>query len=275
MIKINGKEVAVEHFLDGTQRMTKVEMPNDEYTDIVIDWHYQCDEELLTIYYLVNHMRANGFRGKYILEMPYAINGRMDRVKSHSEVFTLKWSCKLINDLKFDRVFILDPHSNVTPALLDNVVAGYPAKYINEAIEKVGKDNLILYYPDAGAHKKYHELFPDMPFCYGKKDRDWNTGKIKGVIVENEMNLDLTGKTILMIDDIIAYGGTMHYGANKLKELGVGKIYAYATHTELSVLDEQEGKLKKSLENGVVEQLFTTDSIFTGKHNKITVMKSG
>ena len=67
----------------------------------------------------------------------------------------------------------------------------------------------------------------------------------------------------------------MHYGANKLKELGVGKIYAYATHTELSVLDEQEGKLRKSLESGVVEQLFTTDSIFTGKHDKITVMKIG
>ena len=89
------------------------------------------------------------------------------------------------------------------------------------------------------------------------------------------MNLDLTGKTILMIDDIIAYGGTMFYGAHKLKEIGVGKIYAYATHTELSILDEKEGKLKKALEVGVVEQLFTTDSIFTGKHDKITVMKIG
>lgn len=275
MIKINGKKVDVEHFLDGTQRMTKLEMPNNEQEDLVFDWHYESDEELLTLYYLVNHMRANGYNGKYVLEMPYVINGRMDRVKSRSEVFTLKWSSQLINSMHFDRVLILDPHSNVTPALIDNVSVGYPAKFVYEAITKIGKDNLVLYYPDSGAQKKYHEIFPDMPFCYGKKDRDWNTGKIKGVIIENEMNIDFTGKTILMVDDIIAYGGTMFYGAHKLKEIGVGKIYAYATHTELSVLDEKEGKLKKALEGGVVEQLFTTDSIFTGKHEKITVMHIG
>ena len=39
-----------------------------------------------------------------------------------------------------------------------------------------------------------------------------------------------------MIDDIISYGGTMYYSAKKLKELGVGKIYAYATHVENSLI---------------------------------------
>ena len=272
MIKLNEKEIVVEHFLDGTQRLTKVDMPANEHDNIHITWHYQSDEELLTIYYLVNHLRSNGYFGKYILTMPYAINARMDRVKSEREIFTLKWSSQLINEMKFDRVYILDPHSNVTPALLNNVVAAYPAKQIVEVINKVGKDNLVLYYPDGGAHKKYHELFPDMPFCYGKKDRDWNTGKINGVIIENEMKIDLTGKKILMIDDIIAYGGTMYYGAHKLKDCGVGDIYAYATHTELSVLDKEYGKLKQALETGVVKKLYTTDSIFTGEHEKIEVL---
>ena len=71
-----------------------------------------------------------------------------------------------------------------------------------------------------------------------------------------------------MFDDIISYGGSMYYGALKLKELGVDKIYAYASHTENSILDKEKGTLIKLLE----ERLFTTSSLFTGKHEKITVL---
>ena len=76
-----------------------------------------------------------------------------------------------------------------------------------------------------------------------------------------------------MIDDIISYGGSLYYSAKVLKECGVDRIYAYASHTENSVLDREKGTLIKSLEDGTVERLFTTDSLFTGKHDKITVME--
>ena len=76
-----------------------------------------------------------------------------------------------------------------------------------------------------------------------------------------------------MIDDIVAYGGSLYYSANTLKNWGVDKIYAFVTHTENSVLNREKGTLIKSLENNTVERLFTTDSIFTGKHEKITVME--
>ena len=99
-----------------------------------------------------------------------------------------------------------------------------------------------------------------------------NSGNILGLEIRNN-GIDLTDKTILMIDDIIAYGGSLFYSANTLKELGVGKIYAYATHTENSILDKDKGTLIKSLENNTVERLFTTNSLFSGNHEKITVME--
>ena len=76
-----------------------------------------------------------------------------------------------------------------------------------------------------------------------------------------------------MIDDIISYGGSLFHSAKTLKDLGVGKIYAYATHTENSVLDKEKGTLIKSLEDGTVERLFTTNSLFRGKHDKITCVE--
>jgi ribose-phosphate pyrophosphokinase len=51
------------------------------------------------------------------------------------------------------------------------------------------------------------------------------------------------------------------------------KVYAYATHCENSVLDNEKGTLIKDLDNNTVERLFTTDSLFTGKHEKIKVME--
>ena len=59
----------------------------------------------------------------------------------------------------------------------------------------------------------------------------------------------------------------------ELKKAGAEKIYAYATHTENSVLDREKGTLRKALEDGTVENVFTTNSLYTGKHEKIVVME--
>ena len=131
---------------------------------------------------------------------------------------------------------------------------------------------MILYFPDEGAAKRYSDMFPKYKYCYGEKKRDWDTGKILGLDIKSN-GINLSGKTVLMIDDIIAYGGSLYYSANALKDNGVDKIYAFATHTENSILDRERGTLIKSLENSTVERLFTTDSIFTGNHEKITVME--
>lgn len=275
MIKINEEEIIIEHFPDRTQRLNC--LPNvNKISDIPFLWKYESDEELVTLFYLVEHLRNNDFSGRFVLYLDFVPNGRMDRVHYEDEVFTLKYFCKVINSLQFSKVIILDPHSNVTPALLDNVVVRYPTKYIETVLEWIKEDcrkNIILYFPDYSAMKKYSQMIEKIPFIYGSKKRDWDTGKILGIDIVNEMNLDLSGKTILMIDDLVSYGGSMKYGADKLKELGVDKIYAYATHTENSILDREKGTLIKSLENNTVERLFTTNSLFSGKHDKITVLE--
>lgn len=206
--------------------------------------------------------------------MNYLPNARMDRIHEKDEVFTLKSFADVINWLNFDLVEILDVHSNVGAALINNVIIETPEIYINEVIRRIEKDNtdLILYFPDEGAAKRYSNMFSKYKYCYGEKKRDWDTGKILGLDIKSN-GINLSGKTVLMIDDIIAYGGSLYYSANTLKDNCVDKIYAFATHTENSILDREKGTLIKLLENNTVERLFTTDSIFTGNHEKITVME--
>lgn len=275
MIKVNGEEIKIEHFPDGTQRLNI----NCEYLEkqYIVSWVYEKEEELSTLIYITKHLRNLPYTmdnsQRIYLVLSYLPNARMDRVKSYDEVFTLKYFCDVINWLNFDVVQILDVHSSVGAALLDRVNVLSPRDYINNAIYQIEKDDseLILFFPDEGCVKRLSDMFPKYKWVSSQKKRDWETGKILGLdIITN--GVDLNGKTILMCDDIVAYGGSFKYSADKLKELGAGKIYAYATHTENSVLDREKGTLIKSLEDGTVERLFTTDSLFTGKHEKITIV---
>ena len=68
MISIFNKEIKVNHFPDGTQMLLDVDYNKflGSYTNIIpcgvpficsIDWFYESDEECMTLWYLVNHIR--------------------------------------------------------------------------------------------------------------------------------------------------------------------------------------------------------------------------
>src|ERR1019366_6917050 len=53
--------------------------------------------------------------------IPYFPYARQDRITEKHTAFSLKVFAKLINDLNFDEVVSLDVHSDVTPALVNNM----------------------------------------------------------------------------------------------------------------------------------------------------------
>lgn len=273
MIKVNDQIVEINHYPDGTPRINIDMNPIPSDRTHIIVWNYEGDEEIFYLMLIKKHLENFDLKATFFLILKYIPNARMDRVKSKNEVFTLKYFCEFINSLNFDGVYVLDAHSDVSLALLNRCVNGNPKRYINKAINGCyDKDKLVLYFPDAGSMKRYSGMFPEIRYCYGEKNRDWKTGMIQGLEIRTN-GLDLEGKDVLMIDDIISFGGSLYYSALELKKRGVEKIYAYASHTENSVLNKEKGTLIKLLEDGTVERLFTTDSLFTGEHEKITVME--
>lgn len=251
------KEVNQDQFPDGTL-LLKTEDVDFEHSPIDIKWFYENDAELFTIICLAKKARWKS------LDMPYIPHARMDRVKNDSDTFTLKYFAETINSLGFDHVFVLDPHSNVSTALINNVIVESPQSYIEKAIDNINADNLVLFFPDEGSMKRYSDMF-ELPYAFGVKKRDWKSGQILGLdVVDNGINLK--NKTVLIVDDISSRGGTFYYSAKKLKELGVGNIYLYITHCENTIL---EGEV---LTSGLIDRVFTTNSIFTKEHEKITVL---
>lgn len=254
MIKVNDTIINQQQFPDGTL-LLKTE--GIEMSDITITWLYENDSELFSIICLAKKAI------KKKLVMPYIPHARMDRCKAPEDTFTLKYFAEIINSLGFDKVTVLDPHSNVSVALIDRVEALNPKAYIDKVIDKIGADNLMLFFPDEGSMKRYSDM-SNLPYAFGIKKRDWKTGNILGLdVIDN--GLSLTGKKILIIDDICSRGGTFYHSAKKLKELGVGDVYLYITHCENTIL---EGDV---LTSGLIEKVYTTNSIFTKKHEKVEV----
>lgn len=279
MLLINNEEYIPSHFPDGTFCM--LNMPYLGPTNQVnITWKYDNDAELVALEYIVAHIRENYPTIKNIfLNLPYIPNARMDRIDptcQNEQVFTLKYFAQIINRLNFAKVFVLDPHSSVSMGLIDRVAEFPVAEFVKNAIQEIKKVNagdIVIYTPDAGAYKRYSSLLKSLniPFIYGEKVRNFANGKIEGLrVITND--LDIKGKTVLMIDDIIAHGGTFYYSALELQKLGVSKIFAYATHTENSIFDTEQkdgntdfkSKFLKMIYQGDVETLFTTDTIFRG-----------
>jgi ribose-phosphate pyrophosphokinase len=263
MLKINGQEFEIKKFPDGTP-IIKYQPRTTFNNKVVIEWKYENNEEMIYLYMLINHIRtyfknqfADDNNVKYHLVMYYIPNARMDRVKEDDECFTLKYFCNFINDLKFDKVYAMDPHSNVSCALINNLIQLPTSKQLmDETISDVNPD--ILYFPDEGSSKRYGDWFKNIPQTFGIKDRDWETGKINGIIVQNgEM---VKGKKVLIIDDISSKGGTFYWSAKKLLELGASEVYLHVTHCENSILD---GDL---ISSNYIKKIYTSDSILTIEH---------
>ena len=217
-----------------------------------IEWYYENDAELFALICVKRHIDEK-YPGCFCeLRMPYLAHARMDRAKSDEDVFTLKYFCEVINSLKFDIVWVRDAHSNVSLALLENVCEENIVPYIYEAFKK--SNSQALFFPDEGAMKRYSGGF-QMPYAFGMKKRDWETGQILGLDI---INADVVkDKNVLIVDDICSKGGTFFHAAKALKAAGAKSVSLYVTHCEKTIVT---GELAAS--DDLVDHVYTTKSIF-------------
>ena len=266
MIKVNDTEIKVGHFPDGTQ---SIEFSDAQpyYSTNEVEWFYDSDEEVFTLMCVVDMIRRISKNSRIDLWIPYLPNARMDRIKEEKQNFSLKVFANFINSLNFDRVMTYNVHSNVSEALIDKVINIDPIFDVDTVISDYKPD--VIYFPDEGACKRYVDLDSvkksGLPVIFGIKKRDFATGKILGLDVVSD--IDLKGKKVLIVDDIVSAGGTFKFSAMKLKELGASDVALYVSHCEDNI---QNGDLLKT---DLVSKIYTTDSILHISDPKIQIIR--
>jgi ribose-phosphate pyrophosphokinase len=201
-------------------------------------------------------LRRINKNAKIELFMPYFPYARQDRVMVSGEPFSLKVMTSLINSMQYDKVHVLNPHSEVTTALLDNIEQIDNSLFVEYALDhiylKVDRKWLAIVSPDAGAEKKTYDLAKKLgitDIILGTKKRDVKDGKI----LKTDFVGDVSGKDCVIIDDIIDGGRTFIELAKVLRDKGANSVYLIVSHGIFSSGTEE---LKKH-----IDAIYTTNSI--------------
>jgi ribose-phosphate pyrophosphokinase len=168
------------------------------------------------------------------LYVPYFLGARSDRQFTGGSINYLKQViCPIINSQGYSKVYVVDPHSDVLEACLNNF-----AKFTNNSIVEFALDKLkgrsaqtALVSPDAGAIKKIYDIAKDFNInnvTTAVKVRDIQTGNI----IRTELpTMDLTDiEHVIIVDDICDGGRTFIELAKEIKKQTDKPIYLIVTH---------------------------------------------
>jgi ribose-phosphate pyrophosphokinase len=166
------------------------------------------------------------------LLLPYFPGARQDREEA-GYALSVKMYADLINAQGYDSVFILDPHSPVTPALLDRVIILDHIPLVETFLRDAGitPNGIGIICPDAGAERRTLELAFAIGcdnIVFARKKRDPRTGSLSGFSLDS---LPTEG-TYLIADDLCDGGGTFCGLAEEyLKDpKGTGSLLLWVTH---------------------------------------------
>lgn len=263
-LKVNNSELEYDFFeFSGGEIHIKIKQPNLISTqNIMISARLENSLEVMKLIMLVNAVKLCLPKSIH-LYLPYLPYARQDRVCDNGEAFSLKVFCNLINDLKLDSVTIMDCHSEVGAALLNDVYNISNVEFIKGL--GINTSEMILISPDAGSNKKIGKLAQYVPFdsivkC--DKYRNVKTGQLTGFEVFTN---DLEGKPCIIVDDICDGGGTFMGLAQELIKKNAGKLYLIVTHGIFSKgFDDLEQYFEK---------IYCTDSIKEINHLKVKQIK--
>jgi ribose-phosphate pyrophosphokinase len=258
MIVLNTYAIITEQFPNKETKMKDF----DPYIlkDNLLEFTYQEDGDLIKLLFVKKRIDQEQVNCKLVINyMPYS---RMDR-KIEGDLFTLQYICAFINDLHFEKVYVIEPHSAKTIELLRNSEAIYPAldwlPAIMDQMQFTDQDRIV--FPDKGAAARYHNTGYDHS-CIFDKTRNPETGRIENMLLKQG---DIPkGAKCIIVDDLCSAGGTFLWAGQTLKQMGASEIYLLVTHCELRVLS---GKLLD--QDSPIDKVFTSTSMMQQTHPKI------
>ncbi len=195
--------------------------------------------------------------------IPFYGYARQDRKDQPRVPITAKLVANLITAAGVDRVLCMDLHASQIQGFFDIPVDHlYAINTICEYFEQLNLKNVVVVSPDVGGIR--------MARAYSKR---LNAGlaiidKRRNSPEETEvMNIlgKVKGKTAILVDDLVATGGSLIEAIAALKEVGVDQVYAAVSHGVLSGPAIDRFKECKDL-----KELVITDSIPLSKSKRIS-----
>lgn len=211
-----------------------------------------------------------GHAKKRTIIMPYLYESRQDKKESR-ESLDCSMALQELSHLGANEIVTCDIHNKAVMNAIPNLA--FENVYLTDIIlsdlvhkEKIKEtDDIICISPDEGAMKRaryFSELLGNADVGSFYKQRDYSQvvdGKCQ--IIEHKFlgPSDLTGKDAVVVDDMIASGGSILDTAKLLKSLGARNIYLVVTFALFTAGIEQ---FEEYYKNGLFTRVYATNASY-------------
>ena len=186
--------------------------------------------------------------------IPYFGYARQDRKVVPRTSISAKLVSNLITKAGADRIVTVDLHAGQIQGFFDIPVDNLFATpiFARHIKKRIKNKNLICVAPDVGGVERTRALARKLDVGLSIIDKRRPTpGKSQVMNVVG----NVTGKTCLIVDDIIDSGGTIVNAADALIKRGAKEVHVYVTHGVLS------GEAVKKIKKSKIKNLVITDTI--------------
>src|SRR5690606_16524236 len=197
--------------------------------------------------------------------LPYFGWARQDRKDKPRVPIAAKLVAKMLEAAGATRIITMDLHADQIQGFFEKPVDHLFASTIFlPYLKSLNLPNLTMASPDMGGSKRAYAysraLESDVVICYKQRSK-------ANSISLMELIGDVTGKNVVLVDDMVDTAGTLTKAADLMMERGALSVRAICTHALLS------GDAYKKLEKSKLQELIITDSIPLKQHSdKIRIL---
>ncbi|MFQ5861575.1 MAG: ribose-phosphate diphosphokinase [Candidatus Brocadiales bacterium] len=210
------------------------------------------NENIMELLVLIDCVRrASAARVTAVI--PYYGYARKDRKDEGRVPITAKLVANLISEAGVDRVLAMDLHAAQIQGFFDIPVDHiYAFPVLCEHYRSLNLPDAMVVSPDVGGLKiaKAYSRKLHIKMAVVDKRRVGPEETEVGFVIG-----DVAGKNVIMIDDIIATGGSIVQAARVLKDKGANDIYVGTTHAVLC------GGAAEKLAGAPIKEVAVTDTI--------------
>jgi len=207
--------------------------------------------------------------GRVTAVMPYFGYARQDRKTKPRDPISAKLVANLITRAGADRVLTMDLHASQIQGFFDIPVdnlLGNPifTDYFMKRFQD-DHDNTVVVSPDVGSVARARTFAQKLGMglaIVDKRRQKANSSEVMNIIG------DVTGKRVILFDDMVDTGGSLCGAAKALIEVGgATEVYACASHGVLS------GQAVERIENSVMKEVIFLDTVPARPENKCDKIK--
>jgi ribose-phosphate pyrophosphokinase len=211
------------------------------------------NDSLMEVMVMIDALRRAS-AGRITAAIPYFGYARQDRRPRSARVaITAKVVANMLTSVGVNRLLTMDLHSDQIQGFfeipVDNV---YASPVLLADLTKLKYKNVVVVSPDVGGVVRARALAKQMGAdlaIIDKRRPKPNVAKVMNIIG------DVTGRTCVIMDDMVDTANTLCEAASALKAKGAVKVVAYCTHPVLS------GTAIERIDASELDELVVTDTI--------------